>query len=182
VARVTGNGAGRGGARRGYSWPQATAQNQIALVHGSYSERKVGPRAAEIEQWLLGEDGPPHLRHAVYAPLVRQYSRMYAQCELAGEWAGEQDFIAALTERWSEEEEAEHEGGRARKRTTGQRTMSAWDAYDRSLARLITLARELLLSPAAMARAKVETEQGPDVMTLMAERIRELDREAASGC
>ena len=143
---------------------------------GVYSERKIAPRAAAIEEWLLGPDGPPHLRQAVYAPLVRQYGRMYAQCELAGEWAGEQDFLSALTERWSEEEKTTHSKGGSRKRTAGQRTLSAWDAYDRALARLITLARELLLTPAAMARAKVETEPKTDVMLLMAQRIQELRR------
>jgi hypothetical protein len=169
------SGPGHGGKARGYRWPDAGPGNTLAMVTGQHSERMIGPRAAEIETWLLGPDGPPHLRQAVYAPLVRQYSRVYAQCELAGEWAGEQDFIAALTERWSEEEKAEHDGGRSRKRTTGQRTISAWDAYDRALGRLITLARELCLTPAAMARARMDIVPKLDVAMLMAE----LDRETS---
>ena len=86
------SGPGRGGQARGYKWPDATPGNTLAMVTGHRSERMIGPRAAEIEAWLLGPDGPPHLRQAVYAPLVRQYSRMYAGCELAGEWASEQDL------------------------------------------------------------------------------------------
>ena len=75
----------------------------------------------------------------MYAPLVRQYGRMYAQWSWRVSGRVEQDFLSALTERWSEEEKTTHSKGGSRKRTAGQRTLSAWDAYDRALARLITL-------------------------------------------
>ena len=82
-----------------------------------------------------------------------------------GERAG---LIAALTERWSEDEETTISKGKSRKRTTGQRTMSAWDAYDRMLSRMITLARELCLTPAAMARARMDIQPKFDLALAIA--------------
>jgi Phage terminase, small subunit len=43
-----GNGAGRGGPARGYSWPPFQPGNQVARKHGGYSLLGIGERGNEI--------------------------------------------------------------------------------------------------------------------------------------
>lgn len=51
VAR-RGNGAGRGGAARGYSWPPFAEGNEMAVTHGAYARLKLAPRAVKIADGL----------------------------------------------------------------------------------------------------------------------------------
>ncbi len=174
---------GHGGAARGYSWEPFGPGHELSVTHGAFSQRRTGPIAEKYERHLL-EEGPAHLRGdqaATFYPLVRQYAQVAAQVELLGGWVGESDLIAAVTETAVEEEEVSHSKGKSRRRSTTQRTRSAMDAYARALSRLITLSDRLLLSPQAMARAKLDTSPKVDVMVMMQQRIEELDREASGG-
>jgi len=54
-----GKGVGRGGPRRGYSWPPFTEGHTLSTRHGSYSVVHLQPRAQEVADWLrvaLGDD------------------------------------------------------------------------------------------------------------------------------
>lgn len=174
---MTGNGAGHGGAARGYRWPDATPGNELATVTGYSSDRRITPLAETYERELL-DHGPAHLRgdHAgTWLPLIRQYCRVLAQCELLAIWIGEQDLVAALTETSTEEETTDAAKGKIRRRTVSQRTVSAIAAYDRCLARLNTLSDRLLLSPAAMARARMDMAPKFDLAKLIMELPEDTD-------
>lgn len=68
---------------RGYSWPQATPGNTLAVKHGAWSPRKVDPIARELVAaiaptvtWWQACDGP-----AIWA-----WAQTEARCQLIAEW------------------------------------------------------------------------------------------------
>lgn len=73
--------------RRGYSWEPFKPGNQVALTHGAYSDRLVGPRALEIAQHLT-EDGafPGYLAEPRYRPAVLAYCTTLARLERVERW------------------------------------------------------------------------------------------------
>jgi hypothetical protein len=68
---------------RGYSWPDATPGNEIALRHGAYSDRVVGERAEVVRQELL--ERTPALADPEQAVLVGLLARAQAREEIGHE-------------------------------------------------------------------------------------------------
>ncbi|HUK67447.1 MAG TPA: hypothetical protein VLW50_01610 [Streptosporangiaceae bacterium] len=100
-----------------------------------------------IEAELL-DHGPEHLRGpqaGTFLPLVRQYCRVLAQCELLARYMGSIDLPQALTDTTTTSSRTS--------RTVSERTLSVAGAYDRALAKLVKLSDALLLSPSAQVRA-----------------------------
>jgi hypothetical protein len=148
---------------RGYSWEPFQKDNTVSTLHGAYG-RKAKDLAAEIEQNIL-EFGPPHLRgeHAMtFHPLIREYCFILAQLECLRVVIGEEDLVTVLTERTVTRK------GQGRNRTVREKTESAMTFYNSLAARLVTLSKELIVSPAAMVRAGLQLEaRQPNLMELM---------------
>lgn len=88
IAPRAGNGAGHGGAARGYSWPPFEQGNTAAVTHGARSDRLVEPRAREIAQDVLALN--PHLDSGRDGPAVVRYSVALARIERVYAWLGDQ--------------------------------------------------------------------------------------------
>lgn len=93
-------GKGRGGPRRGYSWPPAIAGNDLALKHGAGSPRHVLPKAAEIEAALLADaEIPAWLRTAQFAAARKAWAEAEAIADLMLTWLATLDMTALTTPR-----------------------------------------------------------------------------------
>jgi hypothetical protein len=66
---------------RGYSWPDATPGNTIALKHGSYSERAIAERAQLVHASLL--EVAPWCAEDRYLPSIDRYLKATARETLA---------------------------------------------------------------------------------------------------
>jgi len=147
------NGPGKGD-KRGYSWPDAEAGNRIAEVHGSRSERTVGPRAAEVERRLLADpDTPDHLRRPEFGGAVTAYARAQAVADQVFDHLSERDMAAALAEVTREAgEEDSTVKGKVRRVSVSRRTVSALDAWFRASAHAAALRAKLGLDPVSAGR------------------------------
>lgn len=66
--------------------------HEVNLVHGARSERRLGPRAAEIEADMLADpDLPDHVRAPAFRAQARLTSRALAIFDLMFEWASGMD-------------------------------------------------------------------------------------------
>lgn len=85
------NGPASGTPTRGYSWEPFQPGNQVAVSHGAYSDRLVGPRALEIALNLT-QDGafPAYLAEPRYRPAVLAYCTTLARLERLETWLGAQ--------------------------------------------------------------------------------------------
>src|SRR5262245_28351281 len=78
-----GNGAGRGGPARGYSWEPFAEGNAAAVRHGAHSTLLLAPRAEELAD---------ELRSVVPAvsdadePMIRLLALILARIEVANDW------------------------------------------------------------------------------------------------
>jgi hypothetical protein len=79
------------GDKRGYSWPQFTDGNTIALRHGSRSDRFVHPLAAAFRDVLLADR--PDL--ASYPEAVAAWATAEARCELLRVHHAKAGFVGA---------------------------------------------------------------------------------------
>lgn len=124
------------------------------MVHGGRSERRIGPRAGEIERKLLADpDTPDHLRRPEFAGSVTAWARAQAVADEVFDHLSGQDIAAALAEVTREAgEEDSTEKGRVRRRSVSRRTVSALDAWFRASAHAATLRRDLGLAPLAAGR------------------------------
>src|SRR5664280_3386808 len=68
---------------RGYSWPDATPGNTLALKHGTYSDRAIAERAAVVHASLL--EVAPWCAEDRYLPSVNRYLQATARETLAHE-------------------------------------------------------------------------------------------------
>lgn len=92
AAGTGGNGAGRGGPARGYSWAPFAPGHTASLKHGVYSEPRVSARASELMAAVLADPRlPDHVRSALFEPALRAWSRAEAMAEAAWDWATAKD-------------------------------------------------------------------------------------------
>jgi hypothetical protein len=77
-----GNGRGRGGPARGYSWAPFEAGHRLSTKHGAYSSVAIGPRASEIADELRAE---LVIYTAADEPVVRLLALTLARIERASE-------------------------------------------------------------------------------------------------
>jgi hypothetical protein len=143
---VSGPGAGPA---RGYRWADAEAGNELALVHGAYSERRLAPRAAQIAGELLSHpDTPEWLRTPSYAPAVAAWSRAEAVVSLLWDYLAEVDLQQAL----ADVTELDEQHAKGSTRSTARRTEAVLTQLHRHETRAANLRRELGLSPLSRAR------------------------------
>lgn len=150
-----GQGIGNGGPARGYKWPQATENNEIALQHGIYSERRVLPIAEQIEEQLLAQpNAPAYLRDPLYAHALRGWSVAEAQQALLLAYIdAAEDPEAPLTDFTTSEESEHHgEGGVTTRKSSTRHLEAAYVQMHRVATRAANLRRELGLTPLARAR------------------------------
>ncbi len=83
-----GNGPGRGGSARGYSWPPFEPGNKAAVKHGALSPELVEPRARELRPLVF--DVNPHLALERDGAAVYRYCVTLARIERVYAWLGEQ--------------------------------------------------------------------------------------------
>lgn len=77
-----------------------TEGNTAAEVHGARSERKIGPRAAELAAALLADPATPqHLRRPEFGPAVQAWARAEAVASLLFDWLADLDITVMTTPR-----------------------------------------------------------------------------------
>jgi hypothetical protein len=124
-----------------------------SVVHGAWSERRVGPLTEQIAADLLADaDTPAHLREPVFAAAVRGWARAEAMCQLLAQFLDGQSIEQALTEVTTEEQTEEREGKSAKRMTRGRRVASVLDASRRWEAHAANLRGKLGLDPVSAAR------------------------------
>ncbi|MBP2370690.1 hypothetical protein [Pseudonocardia parietis] len=138
---------------RGYSWEPFRDGNEAGLRHGAYSERRIAPLAAEVEQQARAlPTWPSYLDEPVYAPAVRAWARAEAVVELLWTYLAERDLDAALASTTESTTEAEESRGSSRSRTSTRATESALSMLDRAEARAAKARQRLGLDPLSRAR------------------------------
>jgi hypothetical protein len=137
------------GQARGYRWEDAKPGNELATVHGAYSERGLAPRAAQIAQDLLTHaETPEWLRTSSYAAAVAAWARAEAVVSLLWEWLDQHDLGEALTD-VTELDERRTKGST---RSTARRVESVLTQLHRHETRAAGLRSQLGLSPLSRAR------------------------------
>lgn len=127
--------------------------NESAVVHGGWSERRVGPLAAQIARELLEDaETPDHLREPMFAPAVQAWARAEAVAELLFRHLGGLDLQAAMTETGSADEEERSTKSKTTRRSETKRTGAALDQWHRASAHAASLRSKLGLDPASAAR------------------------------
>jgi len=149
--------------------------NAVAETHGSRSERRVAPLAAEIERTARADPSwPDYLQDAGYAAAVHAWCRSEAVIALLWEYVGEQDLSEWLADT-SREESTEDQGkGTSTRTTTARRQGSALEALRRWESIAGNRRRDLGLDPTS--RAKFARDRA--VTTAVANRLHDL---AATG-
>ena len=142
-----------GKAARGYSWPPAEPGNELAMVHGARSERRIAPLAEQIASSLLSHpDTPPYLREPSYAPAVRAWSRAEAVVSLMWDWLAEQDLEAALADSTVTDEAERRSRSKSSRHTTSRHTEAVLTQLHRAETRAMNLRSRLGLDPLSRAR------------------------------
>lgn len=141
------------GQARGYKWADATSGNELALVHGAYSERRIAPLAEQIATSLLSHPGtPPYLREPSYQPVVRAWSRAEAVVTALWDWLAAQDIETALADTTATDEAEHRTQGKATRRTTSRHVESVLTQLHRHEVRAMNLRSRLGLDPLSRAR------------------------------
>jgi len=155
----------------GYRWKDAEPGNQLAMVHGAGSERKVAPLAEQIASSLLSHpDTPPYLREPSYAPAVRAWSRAEAVVSLMWDWLAEQDIEAALADGTVTDEAERRSRSKSTRHTTSKHTEAVLTQLHRHETRAMNLRSRLGLDPLSRARlGKDVASQRFDMARLFAE-------------
>jgi hypothetical protein len=166
-----GQGTGHGGDARGYSWPPFEPGNEVATVHGAYSERRIAPLADQIAVSLLADDSTPqYIKEPSYSATVRAWSRAEATVQLLWNWLAEHDLDAALTDVTETDEDAELSKGAASKHTTSRHIESVLTQLHRHEVRAANLRSRLGLDPLSRARlGKDVAAQHVDLARMFAE-------------
>jgi hypothetical protein len=66
--------------------PPFPKNHELSLRHGAWSARLVEPRAVEIAEELLADDGVAYLRQPRWAAAVAAWARCEARCQLVAEY------------------------------------------------------------------------------------------------
>ncbi len=149
-----GQGAGRGGAARGYSWEPFEPGNTVSTWHGAKSERRIGPLAERIEQTARGlPSWPSYLDDAAYGPAVASWARAEAIVELLWRYLSERDLDETLSDTSTDKTITEQDGdGKQRRISAGRRTRAALDLLERAEGRAARARASLGLDPMSRAR------------------------------
>jgi hypothetical protein len=123
--------------------------NVVPLQHGVYSERKVGPLAAEIEAAARASGSwPAYLRDASFLPAIRSWAHAEACAELLRRFLAEMDVESMLSSEETTQElnEGRHRVSRTKRMASALAESARWES--------IAAGRrsELGLTPAARAR------------------------------
>jgi hypothetical protein len=154
----------------GYSWPDATEGNLIALRHGGSSPRFVDPMSRDIVATLLeDEDCPAHLHQARYTAALAAWGRAEASCRLIASWLSTMDVQAALTASSESEETEDRVKGRTTRRSAVRHVESAMASLDRHERRAAGLRSDLGLTPASAARMRLDVAPRFDLALAIAE-------------
>ena len=119
----------------------------FSTVSGVYSERVLGPLAAEIEQELLNDPYRPYLAQPILADMVRAYARNEARLQIA------QEHLDAVG--WPFEPDDDQEGEPPRI-PLWRRRLAAYQVWNRAQTRQISLMHKLGMTPLAQATAPEE--------------------------
>lgn len=163
------------------SWqrPPFPPGNQVATQHGAYSTT-VDLRAEELVAALLDDPGcPPHLHEPRFRHSLMAWGRAETRVERLSGYADALEVDAALTEASEITEEATYQKGSSRKRTSSRRMESASTALERWERRAQSLRNDLLITPAAAARARLEPAKYDSALHVQA-LIEHDQKEAAS--
>ena len=176
------SGPGKGG-KRGYSWP-SVEQGQVgnahpATSHGGWSPALRGPVEAAIFERTLAWV-PEHLRDdALIVAQARDLSQTEATAQMIFDFMTREGLAAALDDVTSVEatETEVHQEGRTSReaRSEARRRVALAEQYRR----YATSASRLRMDLRRMCLERGAEAPQVDVMTLMAERIRELDERKA---
>lgn len=133
--------------------PPFAPGHEQAMVHGAYSERKVGPLAAEIEADARAAEGwPEYLEAALFGPAVKAWARAEAVVSLLWAWLAEQDITSALADTVTEDSEEQHSKSRSTRRMVSRRTASVLETWRKAEAAARTHRQSLGLDPGSQAR------------------------------
>ena len=146
---------GHGGPARGYQWEPFKPGHEMSMVHGGYSERRVGPRAVALADALMNDpETPSYLKvDRTYASGIMAWARAEAVVSLLFEWVSGQDIGEAMTDvTEAEEHETRGEGGSTVRRSTSRRVESVLTQLHRAENRAMALRAALGLTPASRAR------------------------------
>ena len=111
--------------------------NALAVQHGAYSPRTVDPLAREVVALVLEQAGQPsaptsYLLDVTYRPLLWEFGFAQARVTLLREWLSSHGDGTGLTPKGKE--------------------LGASRAYERAVARLAALSKQLGLDPLSRAR------------------------------
>ena len=138
---------------RGYRWADATPGNELAMVHGASSERRIAPLADQIAAALLADpDTPPYLLEPSYAAVVRAWSRAEAVVSLLWDWLAEQDIGTALADTTTTDEDERRSRSKSRRHTTSRHVESVLTQLHRHETRAMNLRSRLGIDPLSRAR------------------------------
>ena len=127
--------------------------NEASVVHGAYSERRVGPLAARIAQELLEDaDVPGHLREPMFAASVQAWARAEAVCRLLWQWLEGRDVMAGLAAAATTTEEETQSKGKTSRKSVTRTVPSVLDQLRRYESLATSLRSKLGLGPASAAR------------------------------
>jgi len=129
--------------------------HEHSLVHGAYSERRVGPLAEQFAAELLASaDTPAHIQSPLFAAAVHAWARAEAVVTLLWRYLEEQDDIAAAMTETStgiESEEAADKGN-IKRRSAAKRVASVLSELHRAESRALSARARLGLDPASASR------------------------------
>lgn len=131
--------------------------NLSALTSGAYSPAIIDPRAEQIvAAYQALPNCPPHLLEPVYLHSLMAWGRAEARVERLTMYADALEVEAGLTEASEVVEELITRKGGSTRRTTGRRMEPVQAALERWERRAQSLRNDLLITPAAAARARVD--------------------------
>lgn len=139
---------------RDYSWAPFAPGHEVTLQHGAYSERKLAPLAAEIEQrWRRESTWPTYLADPMYDDAVTTAARAQATYELLFAFVAGRDIGEAMTEQLHEEVQETAGRGQPRRRvTSARRTSNALQLLFKAEAAAARARAEIGFSPVSRAK------------------------------
>ena len=129
--------------------PPFAPENELALVHGANSPRRLAPRAEATVAQLLEDPASAYLREPAYAGILQEYGRVSAQCDFFWAYLEQHGAEAAMADNTATEEEESTSGSKTRRRSTSKPVEAAWTQYHRASTRKANLAAQLGLTPLA---------------------------------
>lgn len=130
-----------------------TAGHELSTHHGAYSERRVAPLAAEVEQVARADPSwPAYLDDSSYIPAVRAWASSEAVCVLLRRYLDGMDFIDALADTTTEESTETRGRGKTTRVATSRRVKAALELLDKAESRAASHRARLGLDPLSRAR------------------------------